>query len=145
MSKQPGEPRKIRWTVPAADASVTEWLDVQQNISLSLRQLIRESIQRDGYIDVAYRPVEQLPRRGRPPLADAVGDGDGDGDRDATEAADGETDVPRLSEPVVDVGAPAGEPPEAPSGDLEEKALHTRPAPAAGGQVDMEDIFGHGG
>ncbi|MEV0412400.1 hypothetical protein AB0I68_16730 [Streptomyces sp. NPDC050448] len=68
MAKQPSEPRKVRWTVPAADISVIEWLDQQENISQSLRLLIRESIQRDGYVDVYYKPVEQLPRRGRPPL-----------------------------------------------------------------------------
>lgn len=68
MANQPGEPRKVRWTVPAADTSVIEWLDQQENISQSLRLLIRESIQRDGYTDVYYKPVEQLPRRGRPPL-----------------------------------------------------------------------------
>ncbi|MCM2392639.1 hypothetical protein [Streptomyces albipurpureus] len=68
MANQSGEPRKVRWTVPAADTSVIEWLDQQENISQSLRQLIRESIQRDGYIDVFYKPVDQLPRRGRPPL-----------------------------------------------------------------------------
>ncbi|MGW0881312.1 hypothetical protein [Streptomyces sp. NPDC002671] len=68
MPNQSGEPRKVRWTVPAADTSVIEWLDQQENISQSLRLLIRESIQRDGYVDVYYKPVEQLPRRGRPPL-----------------------------------------------------------------------------
>ncbi|MBK3582655.1 hypothetical protein JHN49_02625 [Streptomyces sp. MBT57] len=68
MASQPGEPRKVRWTVPAADTSVIEWLDQQESISQSLRLLIRESIQRDGYIDVFYKPVDQLPRRGRPPL-----------------------------------------------------------------------------
>ncbi|MFJ4316693.1 hypothetical protein ACIP46_15580 [Streptomyces lavendulae] len=68
MAQRPSEPRKVRWTVPAADTSVIEWLDQQENISQSLRLLIRESIQRDGYVDVYYKPVEQLPRRGRPPL-----------------------------------------------------------------------------
>ncbi|MGW2986449.1 hypothetical protein [Streptomyces goshikiensis] len=68
MANQSGEPRKVRWTVPAADTSVIEWLDQQENISQSLRLLIRESIQRDGYVDVYYKPVGQLPRRGRPPL-----------------------------------------------------------------------------
>ncbi|MDX3020054.1 hypothetical protein [Streptomyces acidiscabies] len=68
MVNQAGEPRKVRWTVPAADSSVIEWLKVQADISQSIRLLIRESIQRDGYADVYYKPVEQLPRRGRPPL-----------------------------------------------------------------------------
>ncbi|KAB7835910.1 hypothetical protein [Streptomyces mobaraensis] len=68
MPNQSGEPRKVRWTVPAADTSVIEWLNEQTDISQSIRLLIRESIQRDGYIDVFYKPVDQLPRRGRPPL-----------------------------------------------------------------------------
>lgn len=65
------EPRRVRWSVPTADVSVNQWLDLQDSISDSLRLLIRESIQRDGYIDVANRPLEQQPRRGRP-----VGSGD---------------------------------------------------------------------
>lgn len=68
MANQSGEPRKVRWTVPAADTSVIDWLNEQADISQSIRLLIRESIQRDGYIDVFYKPVDQLPRRGRPPL-----------------------------------------------------------------------------
>ncbi|MFD4242744.1 hypothetical protein ACFWP3_14255 [Streptomyces sp. NPDC058525] len=68
MANQSGEPRKVRWTVPAADTSVIEWLNEQADISQSIRLLIRESIQRDGYIDVFYKPVDQQPRRGRPPL-----------------------------------------------------------------------------
>jgi hypothetical protein len=64
------EPRRLRWSVPAADVSVNDWLDVQENISSSLRLLIRESIEREGYIDVVNKPVEQLPRRGRPPQAE---------------------------------------------------------------------------
>lgn len=65
------EPRRLRWSVPAADVSVNQWLDGQENISSSLRLLIRESIEREGYIDVVNKPVEQLPRRGRPPQGEA--------------------------------------------------------------------------
>lgn len=61
------EPRRLRWSVPPADESTNRWLDEQYDISRSLQLLIRESIQRDGYFDVVNRPVEQLPRRGRPP------------------------------------------------------------------------------
>jgi hypothetical protein len=64
------EPRRLRWSVPRADVSTNRWLDTQYDISQSLRLLIRESIQRDGYIDVVNRPVEQLPRRGRPPVVE---------------------------------------------------------------------------
>lgn len=59
-------PRRVRWSVPTADVSVNRWLDLQDSISESVRLLIRESIQREGYVDVVNKPVEQLPRRGRP-------------------------------------------------------------------------------
>lgn len=62
------EPKRIRVNVPAADESVLAWFELQENHSLSVRQLIRASIERDGYIDVINRPVAQLPKRGRPPV-----------------------------------------------------------------------------
>lgn len=62
------DPRRVRISVPLADISTNAWLDAQDNISRSIQVLIRESIERDGVIDVVNRPVEQLPRRGRPPL-----------------------------------------------------------------------------
>jgi hypothetical protein len=76
------EPRRLRWSVPRADESTNRWLDEQYDISRSLQLLIRESIQRDGYIDVVNRPVEQLPWRGRPPQ--------GEQDPGRSEAHDGE-------------------------------------------------------
>jgi hypothetical protein len=42
------------------------WLGLQDNHSLSVRMLIRESIERLGYVDVVNKPVDQLPKRGRP-------------------------------------------------------------------------------
>lgn len=71
MSKDE-EPRRVRWSVPRADISTNQWLDEQHSISESLRFLIRESIQRDGYIDVVNKPVEQQPRRGRPSKSESV-------------------------------------------------------------------------
>lgn len=68
------EPRRLRWSVPRVDISTNRWLDEQNDISHSLQLLIRDSIQRDGYIDVVNRPIEQLPRRGRPPQSDAADD-----------------------------------------------------------------------
>ncbi|MFB7919292.1 hypothetical protein [Streptomyces sp. NPDC056061] len=70
MTAPSPEPRRLRWSVPRVDVSTNRWLDEQHDISRSLQLLIRESIQRDGYIDIANRPVEQLPRRGRPPQQD---------------------------------------------------------------------------
>lgn len=60
------QPHRFRVSVPAADEAVVAWMELQDNQSLSVRMLIRESIERNGYIDVVNRPVSQLPRQGRP-------------------------------------------------------------------------------
>lgn len=59
-------PHRLRITVPASDTSVLRWLEVQESPSISLRMLVRAAIERDGYTDMLTRPVDQLPRRGRP-------------------------------------------------------------------------------
>ncbi|QWF85726.1 hypothetical protein [Amycolatopsis sp. CA-230715] len=69
------EPRRLRWSVPVEDVSTNQWLDVQHSISRSLQLLVRESIERDGIIDVVNRPVQQRPRRGGPPPGAADRDG----------------------------------------------------------------------
>lgn len=56
-----------RISIPKADESVLAWWDEQKDPALSVRLLIRSEIERSGYTDTAYRPVAQLPRRGRPP------------------------------------------------------------------------------
>ncbi|WP_457963638.1 hypothetical protein M1E17_19755 [Arthrobacter sp. D1-29] len=58
-------PQRFRLSVPAADEAVLAWMDLQDNPSLSVRMLIRESIERLGYVDVINRPVSQLPTRER--------------------------------------------------------------------------------
>lgn len=60
------QPHRYRVSVPRADEAVVEWMNLQDNQSLSVRMLIRESIERIGYVDVVNRPVTQLPKRGRP-------------------------------------------------------------------------------
>ncbi|KRE76791.1 hypothetical protein [Arthrobacter sp. Soil762] len=60
------QPHRFRLSVPAADEAVLMWMNLQDNPSLSVRMLIRESIERLGYVDVINRPVAQLPTRGRP-------------------------------------------------------------------------------
>lgn len=60
------EPKRFRLTIPAADVSVLQWMKAQQNVSYSIRQLIRDAIRRNGYVDVTCSEVEQLPKRGRP-------------------------------------------------------------------------------
>jgi hypothetical protein len=59
------QPHRFRLSVPAADEAVLAWMNLQDNPSLSVRMLIRESIERLGYVDVINRPVAQLPTRGR--------------------------------------------------------------------------------
>ncbi|WP_221584746.1 hypothetical protein [Microbacterium sp. G2-8] len=49
--------RKVQITVPVADVSVIEWLDAQYSTAESIRRLIRESVAREGFVDVANRPV----------------------------------------------------------------------------------------
>lgn len=61
------EQKRFRITVPAEDVSVLEWITVQQNVSYSIRQLIRDYIQKEGMTDATCHVVRQLPRRGRPP------------------------------------------------------------------------------
>lgn len=62
--------KRYRISVPAEDLSVQQWLESQINISISMRQLIREDIQKNGYTDVTCRMVEQGPKRGRPTNAE---------------------------------------------------------------------------
>lgn len=67
------EASRYRFSVPVRDESVERWIAEQSTLSHSLRQIIREAIERDGFVDVTCRPVKQLPRRGRPPQDSATG------------------------------------------------------------------------
>jgi hypothetical protein len=73
------QPHRFRVSVPVADEAVLTWMGLQDNPSLSVRMLIRESIERLGYVDLVNRPVAQLPKRGRPFSAGEAGE---PGDRD---------------------------------------------------------------
>lgn len=68
--------RRFRVSVPDADESVLAWIGAQSDLSASVRSLIREAIERHGYRDATCYPVQQQPRRGRPPkLAEPTIDG----------------------------------------------------------------------
>lgn len=69
-----------RLSIPRADESVLEWWEAQADPALSIRLLIRNEIERNGFTDTAFRPVTQLPRRGRPPVEAAAQD-DSTGER----------------------------------------------------------------
>lgn len=63
-----------RLSIPKVDQSSLEWWAAQHDVGLSVRMLIRAEIERNGYADVAFQPVAQLPRRGRPPGQTEVSD-----------------------------------------------------------------------
>lgn len=58
-------PHRFRFNVPRADDSVVRWVALQ-DLSVSLCQLVHESIERSGYFDVFNKPVAQSFKRGRP-------------------------------------------------------------------------------
>lgn len=147
VAKTKPDPRRVRLTIPAADESSQAWIDLQDDPSASMRMLIRESIQRDGYVDVVNRPVEQQPRRGRPPKSEeedfaqppqvAAAD-----EIDGPEPAEAEPEEePRHevegSEERSDRTPPTEEPQKV------EQAVETISGEGSGGQVDMDAIFGH--
>lgn len=75
-------PKRYRLNVPIADATVNDWLDAQDNVSNSIRAVIREYIERNGFEDPTCRPVTQLPRKGRPP-GSSLDQDDGDAEGEA--------------------------------------------------------------
>lgn len=64
--------RRFRVSVPDADESVLAWIGAQSDLSASVRSLIREAIERHGYRDATCYPVQQQPRRGRPPKLETI-------------------------------------------------------------------------
>jgi hypothetical protein len=83
-----------RVSIPKADVSVLEWWGAQNDVAQSIRILIRGEIEKNGVTDVAFRPVTQAPRRGRPAIAT-----DDDG---ADEGEQGRYDAPA---PVVPISS----------------------------------------
>ncbi|WP_026820005.1 hypothetical protein [Arthrobacter castelli] len=133
------EPRRLRWSVPAVDVSTNYWLDKQENISRSLQLLIRESIQRDGYLDVVNRPVDQLPRRGRPPV-ESTEHNNGPSSADEESAAATETFNEHArpdSTQETETTLPAA---EQPAGS-EDETPHRSGESADDVQVDINDIM----
>jgi hypothetical protein len=163
----PAKPRKIppqryRLTVPVADEAVNRWLEMQDNASASVRMVIREYIERNGYNDATCGPVDQQPKRGRP-----VGSGSTqrfDTERDVDESDEGTDEidfnqaVAGLEPPVAAAKEPLGIQMAKASGRAAEglaqakqaaqeaKAATTQPAVSAGDEDlhDMDDIFSTG-
>lgn len=112
-------PKRFRVSVPETDESVLAWIGAQSDLSNSVRALIRESIERNGYRDATCYPVVQQPRRGRPPKSA----------EDAT--------VPEMIKPVVE---PDDEVATTPAAVL--MPAHEEPAYEVPAQTSVEDVLG---
>lgn len=119
--------RRFRVSVPDTDESVLTWIGAQSDLSASVRALIRESIEKNGYRDATCYPVQQQPRRGRPP-----------------KPADDEVDVTTVLEPVAEPVAQSDEmvtEPVAQSAAVP-MPVHEEPAYEAPAQTSVEDVLG---
>lgn len=115
-------PKRFRVSVPETDESVLAWIGAQSDLSNSVRALIRESIERNGYRDATCYPVVQQPRRGRPP-------------KNTDEAED--ATVPEMIKPVVEPDDEFATTPAVVSMPVHEEPAHEAPA-----QTRVEDVLG---
>lgn len=129
--------------VPVADTSIAEWWAAQDDPSASVRMLIRTEIMQNGFTDTVNRPVQQMPRRGRPPGRNNTDTGYDDEPETLAGRRAAGTDTPRPepSEPAAEASADDAAPVSVPSEPVPEAILET----AASRQIDMSDIFGHSG
>ena len=115
-------PKRFRVSVPETDESVLAWIGAQSDLSNSVRALIRESIERNGYRDATCYPVQQQPRRGRPP-------------KNTDEAED--ATVPEMIKPVVEPDDEVATTPV-----VVPVSTHEEPAYVAPAQTSIEDVLG---
>ena len=115
-------PKRFRVSVPETDESVLAWIGAQSDLSNSVRALIRESIERNGYRDATCYPVVQQPRRGRPP-------------KNTDEAED--MTVPEMIKPVVELDDEVATTPA-----VIPVSTHEEPAYEAPAQTRVEDVLG---
>ena len=116
-------PKRFRVSVPETDESVLAWIGAQSDLSNSVRALIRESIERNGYRDATCYPVQQQPRRGRPP-------------KNVEDEADVTTVLKPVVQPDETVAEPVAQPAAAPM------PVHEEPAYEAPAQTNVEDVLG---
>lgn len=119
-------PKRFRVSVPDTDESVLAWIGAQSDLSNSVRALIRESIERNGYRDATCYPVVQQPRRGRPP-------------KSADDEAENAT-APEMIKPGVEPDEMVAESVIAPA--AVPMPVHEEPAYEAPAQTSVEDVLG---
>lgn len=66
MKRQEDNRLRPRLSIPPNDTQLIEWIKLQSNFSNSVRKLIKESIAKDGMIDVDCKPVSPGVWPGRP-------------------------------------------------------------------------------
>lgn len=72
-SNKPDNLKRVRISIPKADTPVLTWLAVQQNISFSVRALIKDAIARQGYVDVTCgEPSAKSPGRPKKRMQEAL-------------------------------------------------------------------------
>lgn len=120
-------PKRFRVSVPETDESVLAWIGAQSDLSNSVRTLIRESIERNGYRDATCYPVVQQPRRGRPP-------------KNIEDEADVTTVLEPVAEPVAQPDEMVIEPVVAPA--AVPMPVHEESAYEAPAQTSVEDVLG---
>ncbi|MFE4195436.1 hypothetical protein ACFRJ9_06210 [Paenarthrobacter sp. NPDC056912] len=111
--------------MPSADEAVFAWMEMQDNLSLSIRMLIRDSIERDGYVDIVNRPVVQRP----------VGSSLGQQPTDDRLAANQTEGIPAIGLSVGESPVTAGEGSTAPTQEPGEGKRTSNV------QVDVNDLF----
>lgn len=116
-------PKRFRVSVPETDESVLAWIGAQSDLSNSVRVLIRESIERNGYRDATCYPVQQQPRRGRPP-------------KSAEDEAENAT-APEMIKPVIELDDEVTTTPA-----VVPVPVHEEPANVAPAQTSIEDVLG---
>lgn len=138
-AKRKPEPYRRRLTIPQADESSATWYEMQDDPSASVRLLIRESIQRDGYVDVINRPVDRQPRRGRPPADEQRPSGSDGPDEDSGSAQEEPAQsTSTKTAPASSAEKAETEPAAADTGETD--AETTKKDPAA--EPELDDIFG---
>ena len=65
-SNYKGDPRRFRVTVPADDEAVSEWIEHQHHLSMSLRMLIRKAIAEGGMRDFFATESGEIRQKAKP-------------------------------------------------------------------------------
>lgn len=60
---------RYRFSVPEQDTAVHEWIKNQLNVSMSLRMLIKDDVNRNGYSDLTCRVTREIPKTNDVPEA----------------------------------------------------------------------------